>query len=80
MCKQVAIRFVTNSHNFMIIRVFIFAKCIKLGTDQNSDFIFTIDDESKGLDTKADSEFGSALGVGALCKAAIGKLLYQWQE
>jgi hypothetical protein len=38
-------------------------------------FIFTIDDESKGLDMKADSEFGLALGVGALWKAAIGKLL-----
>jgi hypothetical protein len=45
----------------------------KDGTDQNSGFIFTIDDESKGLDMKGDSEFGLALGVGALCKAAIGK-------
>jgi len=44
------------------------------GTDQNVGFIFTIDDESKGLDMKADSEFGLALGVGALWKAAIGKL------
>jgi hypothetical protein len=26
------------------------------GTDQNSVFIFTIDDESKGLDMKGDSE------------------------
>jgi hypothetical protein len=45
------------------------------GTDQNSGFMFTIDDESKGLDMKGDSEFGLALGVEALCKAAIGKLL-----
>ena len=45
-------------------------------TDHNAGFIFTIDDELKGLDMKADSEFGLALGVGALCKAAIGKLLY----
>jgi len=29
---------------------------------------------------KVDSEFGLALGVGALWNAAIGKLLYQWQE
>jgi len=29
---------------------------------------------------KGDSEFGLALGVGALWKAAIGKLLLQWQE
>jgi hypothetical protein len=36
------------------------------GTDQNSDFIFTIDDASKGLDMKEDSEFGLALGVGGL--------------
>jgi hypothetical protein len=43
------------------------------GTDQNSGFIFTIDDESKGLDMKRDSEIGLALGVGALCKAAIGQ-------
>jgi hypothetical protein len=45
------------------------------GTDQNTGFIFTIDDESKGLDMKGDSEFGLALGVGALWKAVIGKLL-----
>jgi hypothetical protein len=45
------------------------------GADQNSGFIFTIDDESKGIHMKGDSEFGLALGVGALCKAAIGKLL-----
>jgi hypothetical protein len=45
------------------------------GTDQNSGFIFTNYDESKGLDMKRDSEFGLALGVGALCKAAIGDLL-----
>jgi hypothetical protein len=32
------------------------------GTDQNSGFIFTIDDESKGLDMKGDSAFGLGLG------------------
>jgi hypothetical protein len=45
------------------------------GTDQNLGFIFTIDDEPKGLDMKGDSEFGLALGVGVLWIAAIGKLL-----
>jgi hypothetical protein len=50
-------------------------KVEKYGTDQNSGFNFTIDDESKGLDIKGDSEFGLALGVGALCKAGIGQLL-----
>jgi hypothetical protein len=50
-------------------------RTIIFGTDQNSGFIFTIDDESKGLDMKGDSEVGLALGVGALCKAEIGKLL-----
>ena len=39
------------------------------------DFIFTIDDESKGLNMKGDSEFGLALGVGALSKAAIAAIL-----
>ena len=39
------------------------------GIDQNSGFIFTIEDESKGLDIKGDSAFGLALGVGALWKA-----------
>jgi hypothetical protein len=37
--------------------------------------MFTIDDEPKGLDMRGDSEFGLALGVGALWKAAICKLL-----
>jgi hypothetical protein len=32
------------------------APWVMLGTDQNSDFIFTIDDESKGLDMKGGSE------------------------
>jgi hypothetical protein len=32
------------------------------GTDQNSGFIFTFDNESKGLDMKGNSEFGLAFG------------------
>jgi hypothetical protein len=35
-----------------------------IGTDQNSDFIFTIDDESKGLDMKGGSE--KIVSIGAL--------------
>jgi hypothetical protein len=38
-------------------------------------FCFTSKKVSKGLDMKGGSEFGLALGVGALCKAAIGQLL-----
>jgi hypothetical protein len=34
-----------------------------------------ISEGAKGLDMKGDSELGLALGVGALCKAAIGQLL-----
>jgi hypothetical protein len=47
------------------------------GTDY---FALHLSKVSKGLDMQGDLELGLALGVEVLCKAAIGKLLQQWQE